>query len=51
MVTGTQVVDSRSFAVDTSNDELLLVTCYPFNSAITGGNERYLVHAQRARII
>ena len=50
-VTGTQVVDSRSFAVDTSNDELLLVTCYPFNSAITGGTERYLVHAQRARII
>jgi len=49
-VTSTQVVDSRSFTVDTSNDELVLVTCYPFNSAITGGSERFLVYAQRERI-
>ena len=50
-VTGTQVVDSQHYTIDTNNDELVLVTCYPFNSAITGGNERYLVHAQRERII
>jgi sortase A len=50
-VTGTQIIDSRSFVVDNSNDELVLVTCYPFNSAITGGTERYLVYAQRERII
>ena len=49
-VTKTQIVDSRSFAVDTGSDELVLVTCYPFNSAINGGSERYLVHAQRERI-
>lgn len=50
-VTGMQIVDSQSFVVDTSKDELVLATCYPFNSTITGGRERYLVHAQRARII
>ena len=47
----TQVVDSRNYKVDSDNDELILVTCYPFNSAITGGNERYLVYAQREQII
>jgi len=50
-VTNTQVIDSRSLTVDTGNDELVLVTCYPFNSAITGGTERYLVYAQREQII
>lgn len=49
-VTNTQVVDSRSFSADNTNDELILVTCYPFNSAISGGSERYLVHAQREQI-
>ena len=49
-VNKTGVVDSQSFAVDSHNDELLLVTCYPFNSAITGGNERYLVFAQREQV-
>ena len=50
-VSNTRVVDSRNYKVDSTNDELVLVTCYPFNSAITGGNERYLVYAQRERII
>ena len=50
-VTSTQIVDSQHYTIDANNDELVLVTCYPFNSAITGGNERYLVHAQRERII
>lgn len=47
----TQVVDSKNHTIDTKDDELILVTCYPFNSAMTGGNERYLVYAQRERII
>ena len=46
-VTGTEVVDSQHYTIDANNDELVLVTCYPFNSSITGGSERYLVHAQR----
>jgi len=49
-VTDTRIVDSRSYTVDTSNDELILVTCYPFNSAMAGGSERYLVYAQREQI-
>jgi sortase A len=48
-VSNTRVVDSQNFSLDGSRDELLLVTCYPFNSAVTGGAERYLVHAQRER--
>ncbi|UCB55568.1 MAG: class GN sortase [Thiotrichales bacterium] len=44
-----QVVDSRLYKADAANDELILVTCYPFNSAISGGSQRYLVHAQRER--
>lgn len=49
-VTGSQLVDSRHHTIDTGNDELVLVTCYPFNSAVAGGSERYLVHAQRERM-
>jgi len=49
-VSNTKVVDARNISIDTSNDELILVTCYPFNSAVTGGSERYLVYAQRERI-
>jgi len=49
-VTDTRIVDSRNYTVDTSNDELILVTCYPFNSAMAGGTERYLVYAQREQI-
>jgi len=48
-VTRTRIVDSRNYTVDKNSDELILVTCYPFNSAITGGTERYLVYAQRDR--
>ena len=50
-VSRTQVVDSRRYKADADKDELVLVTCYPFNSAITGGSQRYLVHAQRAQNI
>ena len=50
-ISDTQVVDSRQYNTDTSTDQLILVTCYPFNSAIPGGTQRYLVHAERERII
>lgn len=49
-VSKTQIVDSQNHKVNNSNDDLILVTCYPFNSAITGGTERYLVFAQREQI-
>jgi sortase A len=50
-VSHTEIIDSRSFALDRDVDELILVTCYPFNSMTTGGHDRYLVYAQRERII
>jgi sortase A len=50
-VSHTEIVDSQSFMVDRDADELILVTCYPFNSMTTGSHERYLVYAQRERII
>jgi sortase A len=50
-VSVTRIVDSKDFIIDSNKDELVLVTCYPFNSAITGGTERYLVHAEREQII
>jgi sortase A len=50
-VSNTRIVDSRSYKVDTNNDELILVTCYPFNSVISGGTERYMVYAQREQVI
>lgn len=46
-VNATTIVDSRSYKTEIGKDELILVTCYPFNSAVTGGPGRYLVHAQR----
>lgn len=50
-VSDTEVVDSRRYQADAERDELLLVTCYPFNSATAGGTQRYLVHARRERMI
>jgi len=50
-VSNTKVVDARNISIDTSNDELILVTCYPFNSAIAGGPQRYLIFAQREQVV
>jgi sortase A len=50
-VATTNIVDSRSYKADIGNDELILVTCYPFNSVVPGGTQRYLVHAQREKIL
>jgi sortase A len=44
------IVDSQGFTLDNNNDELVLVTCYPFNTTMAGGSERYLVIAQREHI-
>jgi sortase A len=46
-----RIVDNQSFSLDNNKDELVLVTCYPFNSAMPGGSERYLVFAQREQMI
>ena len=50
-VSRTRVLNNRSLVTDNGADELVLVTCYPFNSAIPGGTQRYLVHAQREQMI
>ena len=46
-VTGTQIIDSRitSLVSDPDVDQLVLVTCYPFDAIIPGGPLRYLVTA------
>ena len=49
-VSNTQVVDASNYTIDYSDDKLVLVTCYPFNSAVAGGSERYLVHARREQL-
>ena len=42
------VVDSRrgSIVMDTDDPMLSLVTCYPFNTAQSGGPMRYVVSAE-----
>lgn len=47
-VTHTAVVDSRTTAVDLAGgpDQLLLVTCYPFDAMLAGGPLRYVVTAE-----
>ena len=46
-VSDTKIVDSTNFKVDRTVDGLVLSTCYPFNTALFGGSERYLVYAER----
>jgi len=43
----TQIVDSRTTTInpDSSNDQLLLITCYPFDTLEAGGPLRYLAFA------
>jgi sortase A len=44
-----QIVDARSASIDLSKgkDQLILVTCYPFDALSTGGPLRYVVTAVR----
>lgn len=46
-VTALHIVDSRDgpLWLDTQADELLLVTCYPFDAVVAGGPLRYVVQA------
>ena len=43
-----QVVDSHKYqlSLDPEADELLLVTCYPFDAIQAGGSLRYVVKLQ-----
>ena len=50
-VNETEIVDTQILRLDNSTNTLILVTCYPFNATITGGDERFLVHAHRANTI
>ena len=47
-VTGSQIVDASKTGVDVGAavNDLILVTCYPFNSPVAGGPLRYLVTAK-----
>jgi len=49
-VTETQVIDSRttSLVSDPDVDQLVLVTCYPFETIMPGGPLRYLVTAEKS---
>lgn len=51
-VTGLRVVDSEKKQLDLSHfedDQLILITCYPFDSLEAGGPLRYVVEANRLR--
>lgn len=47
-VTDVKVVDSRSYTIDASDKafDLVLATCYPFNSITVGGFDRFVVYTQ-----
>lgn len=49
-VTETQVIDSRTTSLmsDPDVDQLVLVTCYPFEAIMPGGPLRYLVTAEKS---
>jgi len=49
-VTATQVIDSRTTGIvsDPNVDQLVLVTCYPFETIMPGGPLRYLVTAEKS---
>ena len=44
-VARTRVVDQHQFRVAAEGDQLVLVTCYPFDAIIPGGPLRYVVEA------
>ena len=47
-LTSLQVVDSRHQPlILPSIDQLLLITCYPFDAILPGGPMRYVVQAER----
>ena len=50
LVQSSQIVDARTAAISLNDmeDKLILVTCYPFDTVLTGGSLRYVVTATRA---
>lgn len=50
LVQSTQIVDARtsSILMSAKTDQLILVTCYPFDAIVPGGPLRYVVTAARA---
>jgi len=50
VVSGIEVVRNKDVRVllDSGDDRLTLVTCYPFDSVVSGGPLRYVVVATRA---
>lgn len=50
LVQSAQIVDARtsSIPVTSKTDQLILVTCYPFDTIVPGGPLRYVVTAARA---
>ena len=44
-----KIVDSRSYTINSAEQayDLVLATCYPFNTITTGGYERFLVQARQ----
>ena len=48
-----QVIDSRNtrIRIDPFGDELLLITCYPFDGLVAGGPMRYVVTAQQSGFV
>jgi len=48
-ITALQIADSRAsqIQINTDDDRLTLVTCYPFNQLTPGGDLRYVVTAQK----
>lgn len=51
-VVGTRVMDTRKdrLTLDGGEDDLVLVTCWPFDAIVPGGPLRYLVIAERIRL-
>jgi sortase A len=50
LVQSRQIVDARTAAISLNDmeDTLILVTCYPFDTVLTGGPLRYVITATRA---
>lgn len=48
-VVSTKVIDSSKTQISLfeSGQDLKLITCFPFESIVTGGNMRYVVHAKQ----
>jgi len=48
-ITHTKIIDTKTdkLGIYMGNEELVLVTCWPFDTLIAGGSERYVVYTQK----